>query len=142
MSDDKQRTVDANRLHSPTDPVDPEVQREFAEAQGAGRTGSRQLRRKLREHHEESPAVTAGDVDAAWDRSDVGEESPGGTVATPDQDIVEEVGEALGLIFQDNEELDTDGKLSRRDRNRWELDPASSEDYPERQARPGGKKQK
>ena len=140
MADEKKRTVDANRLHSPTDPVDPEVQREFAEAQGPGRGGARQLREKLRQHHETSPGLTAGDVDADWERSDGGKESPGGTVATPDQDIVEEVGEALGLTFQDNEEVDSPGKLARRDRHRWELDPASSEDYPERQPGGGSKK--
>jgi hypothetical protein len=118
-----------DKLRSPTDPVDPEVQQEFEEASVAGRAGARHLRDKQDRHHEETPQITAGDVDAAWDRSDIGEESPGGTVATPDQDIVEEIGEAVGLTFQDNEEVDTPGKMARRDRDRWELNPASSEDY-------------
>jgi len=43
--------------------------------------------------------------------------------------VVEELGEAVGLRYQDNEPLHTEEKLQERDRNRWELDPASSEDY-------------
>jgi hypothetical protein len=76
--------------------------------------------------------LTSGDIDAAWDPSDVGEEGPGGTVATPDQDIVEKVGEAVGLTFEDLEPVDAPGKMRRRDRQRWELNPVSSEDYAER----------
>ena len=70
---------------------------------------------------------------SAWDRPDIGEESPGGSVSTPDQDVVEEIGEAMGLTFEDDEPVDAPGKLSRRDQDRWELRPASSEDYAERQ---------
>ena len=125
--------VDANEVRSPVDPVDPEVQEEFAEAGKPSAGWSRQLNRKLAVHHSQSPELTAGDVDAAWDRSDVGEESPGGSVATPDQDVVEEIGEAVGLTFQDDEPVDGPAKLGRRDRRRFELDPVSSEDYVERQ---------
>jgi len=42
--------------------------------------------------------------------------------------VVDDWGEALGVEFADNEELDFE-KLRGRDRRRWELDPASSEDY-------------
>ena len=139
MADDDTRVVDANRLHSPTDPVDPEVIEEFVEAERLGESGSRRLAAKLREHPETSPEISAGDIDAAWDRADVGEETPGGTVATPDQDIVEAVGKALGLTFQDNEAVDP-RKLDKRDRERWELDPASSEDYLDRIAEERRKK--
>jgi hypothetical protein len=142
MADDtRDKVVDAGDLHTPTEPVDPEVQEEFDEAEQLGRSGARILRQKLREHPETSPEVTAGDLDAAWDRPDVGEESPGGSVATPDQDIVEDVGKALGLTFEDNEAVDP-RKLEKRDKERWELDPASSEDYQERVARESGPKKK
>ena len=73
-----------------------------------------------------------GDIDADWRRSDIGEETPGGSTPTPDQDVVEELGEAVGLRYEDNEPLDTAEKIAERDRHRWELDPASSEDYNKR----------
>ena len=81
--------------------------------------------------------LSGGDVDAAWERGDVGEEGVGGTVATPDQDVVDELGEAVGLVYEEGEPLHSEEKLEERDRTRWELNPASSEDYEER-ARPGG----
>jgi hypothetical protein len=34
--------------------------------------------------------------------------------------------------YQDNEELKASDKISKRDKHRWELDPASSEDYQDR----------
>jgi hypothetical protein len=61
-----------------------------------------------------------------------GDEAPGGDNPTPDQDIVENIGRALGVEYQDNEELRPADKVADRDRHRWELDPASSEDYKER----------
>ena len=47
--------------------------------------------------------------------------------------MVEEIGEAVGLTFENDEPVDGPGKLARRDRRRFELDPVSSEDYVERQ---------
>jgi hypothetical protein len=47
------------------------------------------------------------------------------------------LGEAVGLIYEDNEPLHTAEKLNERDRRRWELDPASSEDYNDRVNREG-----
>jgi hypothetical protein len=87
----------------------------------------------LRAHTESSPALTAGDVDADWAKAyDSGDEAPGGDNPTPDQDVVDEIGRSLGIQYDDVEELKGADKLSQRDRHRWELDPASSEDYPER----------
>ena len=77
--------------------------------------------------------MTAGDVDADWAQAyDSGDEAPGGDNPTPDQDVVEEIGKALGIEYEDAEELKGADKLTKRDKHRWELDPASSEDYPER----------
>ena len=77
-----------------------------------------------------SPALTGGDVDADWeDAYAVGDEAPGGDNPTPDQDIVDEIGAALGVTYQDDEELKAADKIIERDRHRWELDPASAEDY-------------
>ena len=75
------------------------------------------------------PTLSGGDVDAAWDDSIVaGEESVGGSAPTPDQDIVDDLGLAAGLTYRDNEPLDSDKKVLDRDRNRWELNPASADD--------------
>lgn len=76
--------------------------------------------------------VAGGDIDAAWDQADAGEETVGGTTPTPDQDIVDEIGRAVGVDYQDGEPLHTTEKLERRDEQRWELHPASSEDFSER----------
>jgi len=45
---------------------------------------------------------------------------------------VEEIGEAMGLTYADDEPLGVDEKLRQRDLHRWELDPASSEDFYDR----------
>ena len=76
--------------------------------------------------------LAGGDIDAAWDESAVGEETVGGTTPTPDQDIVDEIGRAVGVEYEDAEPLHTTEKLERRDEQRWELHPASSEDFTER----------
>lgn len=89
----------------------------------------RQMEEELRQYTDRSPTLSGGDVDAAWQDSDVGEESVGGGNPTPDQDIVEEIGEAFGITYQDNEPLGTEEKLEKRDDDRWELDPASAEDF-------------
>jgi hypothetical protein len=122
------KIIDAGIAESPGYEPDEQVRGEFEEAQRLANAGER-FRRELREHHSTTPALSGGDVDAAWDRADVGEETVGGSTPTPDQDIVQELGEAVGLTYDDNEPLHTDDKIRERDRRRWELDPASSEDY-------------
>ena len=90
------------------------------------------MRHARQEHTETSPALTGGDVDADWeDAYAVGDEAPGGDNPTPDQDRVDDIGKALGVEYQDNEELKGADKIAERDKHRWELDPASSEDYQE-----------
>ncbi len=102
---------------------------EGADEAALNETGTAKLEDKIREHHSLSPELSAGDIDAAWDYTDVsGEESVGGTVATPDQDRVDDVGRAVGLEYQDDEPLDTEDKLAKRDRDRWELNPASTDE--------------
>ena len=110
----------------------PDVQDERLIA--AARTGHDELQRALREHTETSPKLTAGDVDASWtDAYAVGDEAPGGDNPTPDQDRVDAIGRALGVQYQDDEELKPEEKILERDRHRWELDPASSEDWPHKE---------
>ena len=80
-----------------------------------------------------TPDISAGDVDVnVEDAYFVGDESPGGDNPTPDQDVVEDIGKALGVEYQDAEELRGSDKVADRDKHRWELDPASSEDYKNR----------
>ena len=112
-------------------PVD-EVEQEFTEASRMGEGGAERLAEKLRQHPESSPLLAGGDVDAAWEEDDVGEELVGGDNPTPDQDVVDELGAAMGISYGEGEGLHTTEKLEERDRKRWELDPASSEGYPER----------
>ena len=96
----------------------------------AARSGRAAFRSARKEHTETSPALTGGDVDAEWeDAYALGDEAPGGDNPTPDQDIVDEIGAALGVTYQDDEELKAADKITERDRHRWELDPASAEDY-------------
>ncbi|ODS55102.1 MAG: hypothetical protein ABS36_10145 [Acidobacteria bacterium SCN 69-37] len=95
------------------------------------RTGADELKQLLEQHTETSPVLTAGDIDARWDDAyAVGDEAPGGDNPTPDQDRVDDIGRALGVNYQDNEELRGNEKILERDRHRWELDPASSDDWP------------
>jgi hypothetical protein len=106
---------------------------DFDRSASAVRSGRRELREKYAEHTETSPALTGGDVDADWESaSSVGDEAPGGDNPTPDQDLVDDIGRALGVEYQDNEELKGEAKIAKRDRNRWELDPASSDDWEDR----------
>ena len=78
--------------------------------------------------------LTGGDIDANVSEADaVGDEAVGGTVPTPDQDVVDELGKAVGLEMSDRAFLRTTEILEERDDRRWELDPMSSEDYEEHQ---------
>jgi hypothetical protein len=100
----------------------------------AARTGREEMAERLREHTEASPEISAGDVDADWVSGEfVGDETPAGDNPTPGMSTVEDVGKAIGVDYEDAEELKGAAKVEERDRHRWELDPASSEDYEERQ---------
>src|SRR5688572_32673165 len=84
----------------------------------SARSGRRTLRDRYAEHTETGPALTGRDVDADWQSAySVGDEAPGGDNPTPDQDI---------------EELKGADKVAKRDKSRWELDPASSDDWEDR----------
>ena len=96
----------------------------------AARTGRAEFEQRLRNHTSTGPAMTGGDVDADWEDAEaVGDEAPGGDNPTPDQDIVDEIGKAMGIEYDDDEELQGGDELAARDRHRWELDPASKEDF-------------
>jgi hypothetical protein len=112
------------------EPVSSRVESEDR-AIAAARSGHEELKAALARHTETSPTLTAGDVDARWDDAyAVGDEAPGGDNPTPDQDRVDDIGKALGVVYDDAEELRGSDKVADRDKHRWELDPASSDDWP------------
>jgi hypothetical protein len=82
------------------------------------------LLRDLTEHHETGPAASAGDIDADWQRAQSsGEEAVGGSVSTPDQDRVDDIGHALGVEQPSEAPLrPTEEILEERDRRYWELE--------------------
>lgn len=117
-----------------------DLPQEITESYGTGvkdlpgyNIGGRTIQEERREYTDTSPELTGGDVDAYWQDADsVGEEAVGGTVATPDQNVTEELEKAVGLEMDDRAFLRTNDILEQRDNQRWELDPTSSEDYQER----------
>jgi hypothetical protein len=98
----------------------------------SARSGRAEFAQKVADHRGMTE-VTGGDPDVdIEDAYFTGEEAPGGDNPTPDQDIVDDIGKALGLEYEDNEELKASDKVIERDKHRWELDPASAEDYKDR----------
>jgi hypothetical protein len=111
---------------------DQDVKDHFEKRQGLASGGRQKLQEKLNEHNSMDPSLSAGDVDAAWEDGVVaGEESVGGSAPTPDQDNVDKIGEAAGVTYQADEPLNSDQKILERDRRRWELNPASTDDQDE-----------
>ena len=78
---------------------------------------------RLIAHTESSPRLTGGDVDADWERAAAsGEEAVGGTVATPDQDVVDEIGRAVGVEQASTAPVVPSGETLRdRDDRYWDL---------------------
>ena len=131
---------DLARHKSKVDRQSDDLPQEITESYGTGvkevpgyNIGGRTMQDERREYTDTSPELTGGDVDAYWQDADsVGEEAVGGTVATPDQSVTEELEAAVGLEMDDRAILRTNDILEQRDDQRWELDPTSSEDYQQR----------
>src|SRR5262249_45140277 len=84
------------------------------------------LAQRLRNHTAASPRDAGGDLDANWeDVNDSGSETVAGDNPTPDQSLVEENASAIGVSYEDNEELEFIDKIEKRDRDRYELDENS-----------------
>ena len=89
----------------------------------AAKSGGRALHDRIERHHDTSPALTAGDVDADWESAEsAGDEAAGGDNMTPDQDVVDEIGAALGVEYDDDEELQGGAEIAERDDHRWDED--------------------
>jgi hypothetical protein len=124
---DREYTI---RMEHDDDPVPaPPSSLNLDRSASAARTGRTRLHHHAQELTDTGPEVAGGDVDADWQSAaTVGDEAPGGDNPTPDQDVVDDIGRALGVEYDDDEELQGGAEIADRDRNRWELDPSSRED--------------
>ena len=92
-----------------------------AEALRSGVLPTTRRRREAIPH--EGDTIRVGDPDDdALANEYVGENTPGGSTSTPDQNDVDEIGRVYGLQEEDTGALRTSGEvLARRDRRRSEL---------------------
>jgi hypothetical protein len=94
---------------------------------------SQKLADRLRDDPVADLVVTGGDVDAQWESAQFsGDESAISSMPTPEVNVVDDIGRSIGVTYEDNEELKVGEKERSRDTHRWELDPASSDDYIDR----------
>jgi len=88
----------------------------------AARSGAKALEDNQR-RQAKFAALTAGDVDTdAEGAYSSGDEAPGGDNPTPDQQNVEEIGQALGVHYADNQELQGGEEVAERDKHRWDTE--------------------
>lgn len=88
-----------------------------------------QMLREVTRRGETGPALTGGDLDADWMRAHLsGEEAVGGSVATPDQDVVEEIARALGVEQAPSAPVRPSEEILRdQDRLRWHREREAAE---------------
>ena len=98
-------------------------------SKGGGEIAASDVLRERAESTSVSPADTGGDVDADWQRAESsGEEAVGGSVATPDQSVVDELARPLGVERPANAPVITSEEiLSSRDRRRWRIEQHTEE---------------
>ena len=88
----------------------------------AARSGRRALKENQKQHNKMG-AVTGGDVDADMESAYfTGDEAPGGDNPTPDQNDVDEIGHAIGVEYNDNQELRGGEEVADRDKHRWDTE--------------------
>jgi hypothetical protein len=94
------------------------------------------LASEMAAHPGTGPVLSGGDVDADWTRAHLsGEEAVGGSVATPDQDVVDEIGRALGVEQEADAPVRTSDEMLRdRDRLRWHLEREAADEDEKRAA--------
>lgn len=105
---------------------DPEIEEFMEEEISRAPKDPELLVHRLRNNTAASPRDAGGDIDANWeDVNESGSETVAGDNPTPDQSLVEENAQAVGVSFEDNEELEFIEKIERRDRERFELEEGS-----------------
>ncbi|WP_373542052.1 DUF6335 family protein [Chamaesiphon sp.] len=72
--------------------------------------------------------VGANPEDDAYRAEVNGDEAVGGTTAIPSQNDTEELAAAVGVTVEEGSPLAIEEMMENRDRDRWELDPASAID--------------
>ena len=92
-------------------PLREQVRQEFVDADELGKAGRGESMTDRGEPHETLPQPLDSRDDASWANINV-----------------DQLGEAVGLVYQDEEPLNTMEKITDRDDNRWSMDPASAED--------------
>ncbi|HEX8776124.1 MAG TPA: DUF6335 family protein [Pyrinomonadaceae bacterium] len=126
----KKRPEDFEYLSNNPDFVpDPDIEQFMEEEISRAPKDPDRLAQRLRNNTASSPEDAGGDPDAAWeDVNDSGTETISGDNPTPDQSLVEENARAVGVSYEDNEELEFLDKIVSRDRDRYELDERSKTD--------------
>jgi hypothetical protein len=119
----KKKTPRAKRKPSDASSREEQLQGPPPESALTERTDAeRHAAQELASYHGTSPKLSGGDVDADWQRAHMaGEEAVGGTVATPDQNVVDDLGDALGASRGLDEPVKSsaeilDGRDARRGR--------------------------
>jgi hypothetical protein len=108
---------------------DPEIEEFMEEEILRAPKDAELLAHRLRNNTAASPRDAGGDLEANWDDvNESGSETVAGDNPTPDQSLVEENAQAMGVSFEDNEELEFIDKIEKRDRERFELDERSKAD--------------
>jgi len=123
----KKRGDDFEYLANDPDYVpDPEIEQFMEEEISHAPKDPELLAHRLRNNTAASPRDAGGDLDADWeDVNESGSETVAGDNPTPDQSLVEENASAIGVTYEDNEELEFIDKIEKRDRDRFELDEGS-----------------
>jgi len=125
--DRERRTLDDGTLRTPPSSLD------MVRHGTAARSGRAEIEEHRIQHRGMSPSITGGDLDVnVEDAYFTGDEAPGGDNPSPDLEVVDDIGKALGVQYGDSEELRGSDKVTERDKHRWEMDPASAEDYKDR----------
>ena len=106
--------------------------REILERENLAEIGAQRTKQELEQHNSSGPTLTGGDLDADWQGAEaVGDEAVGGHAPTPDQNVVDDIGRAVGFDTEDGEELHTfEERTAKRDHHRWELDRRSADSEP------------
>src|SRR5918992_3338306 len=123
----KKRPEDFEYLSNNPDFVpDPEIEQFMEEEISRAPKDPDLLAQRLRNNTAASPRDAGGDLDADWEGvNDSGTETVAGDNPTPDQSLVEENASAIGVTYEDNEELEFIDKIEKRDRDRFELEESS-----------------
>lgn len=140
LEDDSELDLDELDTDSFVEPDSGDLPQEVTEPYGTGvhdqpgfAVGGHNIGDRMSDFNEASPTLTGGDINANYEQANAdGDESVGGTVSTPDMDVVDALGAAVGLEMDDRSFLRTNDILEERDARRWELEPNSSEDYADR----------